>query len=113
MKTTPKVDPAIVALRETIDRHAGQFRDLAGAGDFAEYVTSKPDREDEEILTEPILAEILERVLGFPADAYYPQYGRSGLKPDLTPMDVIAHSYVLDAKASTQALDRHEAQIRA
>ena len=54
----------------------------------------------------------MERLLGFPPDAYFPQLGRSGLKPDFTPHDLVAHRYVLDAKSSTQDLGAHEAQIR-
>ncbi len=60
-----------------------------------------------------ILAALIERVLGFPPDAYFPQLGRSGLKPDFTPIDLVAHRFVLDAKSSTQELGAHERQIRA
>ncbi|MEJ7715848.1 MAG: Eco57I restriction-modification methylase domain-containing protein [Thermoleophilaceae bacterium] len=45
----------------------------------------------------------------FPTDAYFPQLGRSGLKPDFTPHDLVAHRFVLDAKSSTQDLGAHEA----
>ena len=65
------------------------------------------------MLTEPVLAAILERVLGFPADEFVPQLGRSGLKPDFTPIDLVAHGFVLDAKSSLQDLGAHERQIRA
>jgi len=51
-------------------------------------------------------------VLGFPSDAYVPQYGKGGLKPDITPIDVIAHPFVLDAKSSDERFEGHEAQIR-
>ncbi len=67
---------------------------------------------DEQTLTEPLLQRIVERVLGFPADAYFPQLGKSRLKPDLTPNDLIAHSFVLDAKGTDESLSQHVAQIR-
>ncbi len=35
---------------------------------FVEYIPANGDRADEEILTEPVLAAILEQVLGFSAD---------------------------------------------
>ena len=38
---------------------------------------------------------------------------KSGLKPDFTPVDLVAHRFVLDAKSSNIAvLDDHEPQIR-
>jgi Eco57I restriction-modification methylase len=100
------------ALREVLDRRNGAYMELADAPDLGAYLALGPPRDDEELLTEPILADILERVLGFPADAYFPQLGKSGLKPDFTPMDLIAHPYVLDAKSSRQRLHAHEKQIR-
>lgn len=103
---------ALKALRELLDRRAGIYRELADAKDAGAYLIVGPERDDEEILTEPLLAEILERVLGFPPDAYFPQLSKSGLKPDFTPMDLIAHPFVLDAKSSRQHLEDHEAQIR-
>jgi hypothetical protein len=114
MKTTEKTHaPALEALRGVLDRRNGLYAELADASDVGSYLATDPPRDDEEILTEPILADILERVLGFPADAYFPQLGKSGLKPDFTPMDLIAHPYVLDAKSSRQRLSAHEGQIRA
>jgi hypothetical protein len=95
-----------------LDAQAGRYRSLNGAGSFKSYLETSRPREDEEILTEPVLAEILEQLLGFPKDGYFPQLGRSGLKPDFTPIDLVAHRFVLDAKSSTQELPGHEAQIR-
>ena len=103
---------ALKALREVLDRRRGAYMELADAPDLGAYLELGPPRDDEELLTEPILADILEQVLGFPADAYFPQLGKSGLKPDFTPMDLIAHPYVLDAKSSRQRLHAHEKQIR-
>lgn len=99
-------------LRETLESQTGRYAELNGARDFAAYLERKTPREDEEILTEPILAQLIERLLGFPQDGYFPQLGRSGLKPDFTPIDLIAHRFVLDAKSSTQDLTHHERQIR-
>jgi hypothetical protein len=101
---------ALVAL---LDEQAGRYRELNGARNLWEYLDRARTREDEELLTEPILAALIERVLGFPPDAYFPQLGRSGLKPDFTPIDLVAHRFVLDAKSSTQDLVAHERQIRA
>ncbi|MDQ3678813.1 MAG: hypothetical protein M3401_18785 [Actinomycetota bacterium] len=95
-----------------LDGQVGRYRSLNGATSFRSYLEIPRSREDEEILTEPILAEILEALLGFPKDAYFSQLGRSGLKPDFTPIDLVAHRFVLDAKSSTQDLAPHEPQIR-
>jgi hypothetical protein len=109
-----EIDPkaALRAFREVLDRRAKIYKKLAGAGDVGAYMILGPDRDDEEILTEPILKEILEDVLGFPPDGYFPQLSKSGLRPDFTPMDLIAHPFVLDAKSSRQRLPDHEGQIR-
>ncbi len=96
-----------------LDEQAGRYRELNGGRHLGEYLALARTREDEELLTEPILAALIERVLGFPPDAYFPQLGRSGLKPDFTPIDLVAHRFVLDAKSSMQDLDGHERQIRA
>lgn len=99
-------------LRAVLDRRAGIYKKLAGADTFGEYLVAGPSQEDEEILTEPVLQDLVEELLGFPTDAYFPQFSKGGLKPDLTPMDTIAHSFVLDAKSSLQSLAGHEKQIR-
>ena len=112
MKGAPAIDSRALALSSLLDSHAGHYRELGESNDFAQYVADGPSREDEEILTEPVLTEVLQSVLGFPVDAYFAQYGRGGLKPDLTPMDTVAHSFVLDAKSSLQDLAHHEPQIR-
>ncbi len=113
MKLEKTQEAALGALREALDRREGIYRDLADAPDLRTYLEKGAPRDDEELLTEQILADILERVLGFPPDAYFPQLSKSGLKPDFTPMDLIAHPYVLDAKSSRQSLPDHEDQIRA
>ena len=100
-------------LRDVLDRSAGRYRELNGARSAGEYLSRERPREDEEVLTEPLFADLLEDLLGFPHDAYFPQLGRSGLKPDFTPHDLVAHRFVLDAKSSTQELAAHEQQIRA
>lgn len=99
-------------LRAVLDTPAQRYRTINGARSFGEYLQGSAVREDEELLTEPVLADLLERVLGFPPDGYFPQLGRSGLKPDFTPVDLVAHRFVLDAKSSTQDLGAHELQIR-
>lgn len=100
------------AVRAALDRQAGRYREINGARDFGDYLARDVPREDEELLTEPVLSDFLERVLGFPTDAYFPQLSRSGLKPDFTPVDLVAHRFVLDAKSSRQTLAEHEPQIR-
>lgn len=107
------VPAQLTALATLLDEQAGRYRELNGARHLGEYLGRARTREDEELLTEPILAALIERVLGFPPDAYFPQLGRSGLKPDFTPIDLVAHGFVLDAKSSTQELAPHERQIRA
>jgi len=111
--TPETADKALLtALLTVLDRHAGRYREINGASDFGAYLDRSAPREDEEQLTEPILAELLERLLGFPPGGYFPQLSRSGMKPDFTPTDLVAHRFVLDAKASTQKLLDHEPQIR-
>ncbi len=108
---TAGIPPQLGALERVIDAYTGRYRDLNGATNLAQYLDRARPREDEEMLTEPALTSILEQVLGFPVDAYFPQLGRSGLKPDFTPIDLVAHRFVLDAKSSTQDLASHEQQI--
>lgn len=112
MKSGETQTAKLEVLREVLDKRNGVYMELADAPDLGAYLELGPPRDDEEILTESLLADILEHVLGFPADAYFPQLGKSGLKPDFTPMDLIAHPYVLDAKSSRQRLHAHEKQIR-
>lgn len=73
------------AIRTTLDRQTGRYREINGARDFGDYLAKPVPREDEELLTEPVLSDLLERVLGFPTDAYFPQLSRSGLKPGSVP----------------------------
>lgn len=113
MKATSAQEAAIEALCELLDRRPRLYRELADASDLEEYLATGARQDDEEVLTEHLLAEILERVLGFPPDGYFSQLSKSGLKPDFTPMDLIAHPFVLDAKSSRQKLADHEDQIRA
>jgi len=107
------MEQSLRQLRDVLDRYRGSYAKLNGARDLGDYLDRTRPREDEELLTEPILADLLESVLGFPRDSYFPQLGSGGLKPDFTPHDLVAHRFVLDAKSSTQELDRHEGQIRA
>ncbi|MBY0309090.1 MAG: N-6 DNA methylase [Phycisphaerales bacterium] len=109
---TADIAERLTALRACLDGYARRYRELRGADDFGGYLAAPASRGDEEVLTEPVLADLLERVLGFPRDAYFPQLGRGGLKPDFTPIDLIAHPFVLDAKGSDQSLGVHERQIR-
>ncbi len=82
-------------LRACLDESDGRYAALRGAPDFGAYIAKKGEGADELTLTEPALVKILERVLGFPTGAYFPQLGKGGLKPDLTPTDLIAHRFVL------------------
>jgi hypothetical protein len=100
------------ALRHCLDSQAGRFVELRGASDVRAYLAATAAGADEELLTEPLLARILEHVLGFPSDAYFPQLQKRGQKPDFTPIDLIAHPFVLDSKSSNLDLASHEPQIR-
>ncbi|MDQ3090831.1 MAG: SAM-dependent methyltransferase [Actinomycetota bacterium] len=100
-------------LRSTLDAHAGTYRALNGATNVADYLGRGTTAEDEETLTEPLLRELLQRLLGFPPDGYFEQLSRLGSKPDFTPVDLVAHRFVLDAKSTAQRdLEVHEPQIR-
>jgi Eco57I restriction-modification methylase len=112
MKVDQPRKEALEVLCGVLDRRPRLYRELADAGDLGEYLANGARQDDEELLTEGILEEIIEQVLGFPLDAYFPQLNKSGLKPDFTPMDLIAHPFVLDAKSSRQKLTDHESQIR-
>jgi hypothetical protein len=111
-KLTRDVRERLRALETAIDEYAPVFKKLRGASDLASYLAAKPDQADEEILTEPILRSIIERVLGFPKGRYLEQLSRSGKKPDFTPEDLLAHPFVLDAKSTDQSLVQHELQIQ-
>lgn len=111
-KRNPQVSSEIEVLVRVLDAYEGRYRELRGAADFGEYVTAAGRVADEETLTEPLLASILEDVLGFGKGDYFPQLGKSGLKPDFTPRDLVTHRFVLDAKGSSESLGSHVAQIR-
>jgi N-6 DNA Methylase len=112
-KLSPAAEQLLGALEAAINDYAPAFQKLRSAPNLAAYLAAKGDRADEEILTEPILRSLIERVLGFPKGRYLEQLGKSGRKPDFTPEDLIAHPFVLDAKASDESLAHHEPQIRA
>lgn len=103
-----------MALVRVLDAYEGRYRELKGASSFGEYVTigAATKVADEETLTEPLLASLLEDVLGFGKGDYFPQLGKSGLKPDFTPIDLVTHRFVLDAKGSGESLTAHVAQIQ-
>lgn len=111
-KGKPPVLPEVTRLEGVLDAQVGRYKALRGASNFGAYVAAPASGADEETLTEPLLSSILEEVLGFPRDAYFPQLGKGGMKPDFTPIDLIAHPFVLDAKSSDESLAAHEPQIR-
>lgn len=104
--------PALASLARVLDQYEGRYRELRGCSTFGEYVAASGSGADEETLTEPILASILEDVLDFGKGDYFPQLGKSGLKPDFTPTDLVTHRFVLDAKGSSESLTAHVTQIR-
>lgn len=104
--------PAIANLRQVLDQYEGRYKELRDCSNFGEYVAAGGSGADEETLTESVLASIIEHVLGFGKGDYFPQLGRSGLKPDFTPTDLVTHRFVLDAKGSTEPLAAHVGQIR-
>lgn len=111
-KGEPEVPPEVKRLQGCLDSQVGRYKALRRASSFGAYIDSPASGADEETLTEPLLSAILEEVLGFPRDAYFPQLGKGGMKPDFTPIDLIAHPFVLDAKSSDENLAAHEPQIR-
>ena len=106
------VSRRVQALARVLDQYEGRYRELRSAASFGEYVSASGREADEELLTEPVLASILEGVLGFGKGDYFPQLGRGGIKPDFTPTDPVTHPFVLDAKGSGESLSAHVGQIR-
>ena len=78
MKLSKAGEASTERLRSVIDGHKRQYRELASASDFADYLARKPERQDEETLVEPLLQDLVEEVLGFPKDAYFAQFSRGG-----------------------------------
>jgi len=104
-------DASIV--RAVLDRYSGRYAERADVTSVVEYLAVRQRTDDEELLTEPILGDLLLELLGFPHGAFFPQLSKSGTKPDFTPTDLVAHPFVLDAKSSAIAdLGQHEPQIR-
>lgn len=111
-KRNVTIPPEVATLARVLDSYEGRYRELRGVANFGEYVGASGRVADEETVTEPLLASILEDVLGFGKGDYFPQLGKGGLKPDFTPVDLVTHRFVLDAKGSTESLAAHVAQIR-
>ena len=59
-----KEDAQLEAIRAVLDRRPNLYRQLGRSSDYGEYLTST-HADDEEILTEPVLADLLQAVLGF------------------------------------------------
>ncbi len=64
------------ALAACLDSPAGRYQELRGVRTYGEYVAEKGARADEQVLVEPVLQQFVERVLGFPTDGYFPQWGK-------------------------------------
>jgi hypothetical protein len=111
-KSHAPVPVEIGALARVLDQYEGRYRELRGVRAFGDYLRAPARGADEETLTEPLLASILEEVLGYGKGDYFPQLGKSGLKPDFTPTDLVTHPFVFDAKGTGESLSAHVAQIR-
>ncbi|MGI9112194.1 MAG: HsdM family class I SAM-dependent methyltransferase [Gaiellaceae bacterium] len=111
-KITGPLLPELERLRAVLDAFAGRYEEEKGASSFGEYASTPTTRADEETLTEQVLQEILESVLDYGKGDYVPQRNKSGLKPDFTPYDLVAHSFVFDAKGSGENLATHVGQIK-
>lgn len=102
-------------LVNVLDRYAPIYGSIGdGARDLGAYLARDLVADDEETLTERVLGDVLEQVLGFQRTDYVPQLSKNGLKPDFTPSDLVAHRFVLDAKSSRHRLpsEASERQIR-
>jgi hypothetical protein len=111
-KSAGTVPGEIASLARVLDQYEGRYRELRRVGTFGDYLRAPAHGADEETLTEPLLASILEEVLGYGKGDYFPQLGKSGLKPDFTPTDLVTHPFVFDAKGTAESLNAHVAQIR-
>lgn len=105
-------DTRLHKLVEAIDARNPLFENLRGATSFGAYLAATSDRADEEHIVEPIFRELIRDCLGFPLGQMFEQLSRDGSKPDFTPLDLVAHPFVLDAKSTTTGLGPHEPQIR-
>lgn len=64
-KTGAQLPASVSALARVLDQYDGRYRELRAAANFGEYMTSTRKAADEEMLTEPLLASLIEDVLGF------------------------------------------------
>jgi len=64
MKLATSEKQLLKRLRAVLDKPKGRYRELNGARNLGEYLGRDRSREDEELLTEPILGDALERLLG-------------------------------------------------
>src|SRR5680860_484200 len=62
MKTAKSEEQALDRLRAVLDRPAGRYRELNGASHLDDYLSRDRPREDEEVLTEPILVDRLREL---------------------------------------------------
>jgi len=93
-------------------RHAHAHTELSETREEIAEVLAANDPGRRAVIRSPRLSRRSGGSLGFPTGAYFPKLGKSGLKPDFTPIDLIAHPFVFDAKGSEQRLGAHEKQIR-
>jgi hypothetical protein len=72
----PGHDPRLQALTKILDGQKGRYELLRKVASFDAYLAGKADRADEEILTEPVLALFLERVLDSRPTSTCPSWAR-------------------------------------
>lgn len=63
MKLTPDQRRLIDRLAAVLEAYRGRYAELGGTRRFDAYLAGTARREDEELLTEPVLADLLEQVL--------------------------------------------------
>ncbi|MEX2195059.1 MAG: hypothetical protein WD844_07215 [Thermoleophilaceae bacterium] len=63
MRLEKETKQMLERVRAVLDTPARRYKEINGAADFGQYLSRSAPREDEELLTEPVLADLGRRRL--------------------------------------------------